>query len=167
MKEKNIQSAFYTYALTALIGLSFLSILFVFTWIDTKNTYENEFQFTANNISDVIASRIQAANDTLNNLVAFLDGNPRISNQQFQSLISSITSSHEFMRGAVLVSRDMDQGGNTSNYTVNNIYLKDENSSQITVQDIINNLVDAQIDNNSVNALSSGIFSNDWQSFWL
>lgn len=91
----------FVYVFTGLVGLAFAATLFLVVWNNSIEAKTKEFSYELTTLKQTIANNVLASNNVVNNLGAFIDSNPGLSEQQFRVFSTGLLEYHPFIDNVV------------------------------------------------------------------
>ena len=155
----------FVYTFTVILGVTFSITLLSITWNNAIDSRQKDFSYELSTIKQTINHNILVSNNVINDLAAFFQSNPEISEHQFGVYATSLADNYPFIEG-ITYFRSVNQGHNfLLQYEIarhKNIFRKGQDLyTDNRFKTIIDNL---SLDYNSI-TVSSVISNNDRQLY--
>ena len=154
-------SKLFVYTFTVILGITFTITLFTITWNNAIDSRKKDISYELSIIKETIAHNILVSDNVINNLAAFFQSNPALTEKQFNIYAKNLGDYYTFIDSIVY----FQSGNQGQNFPVQFEVSRGKNIF-LTGQDIyadirIKNIVDNLLLNNSPLTISSVIKNND------
>lgn len=116
----------FIYTFTGILGLAFIAILFSIAWNSAIEARKKESLYELTSLRQTIAHNVLVSNNVINDLTAFIDSNPDLTDKKFDIFAKSLIDLYPFIENIVFYPLTDSANNNDSENLINSGLVESE-----------------------------------------